>query len=180
METERDCTLSMFQANLLVFLSAGPIVAILALAYAARWGADSLERGVYQLLHPAVFLLSVGGGAVAHELIHALGWAWFARRPLSSIRIGFHWRGVSPYAHPKDPMPVGPYRAGALLPGLVLGLGPAAAAIALGWPALMAWSLVFTLAAGGDLIVLWLLRGVEAGRVVRDHPTRAGCEVLDP
>ena len=48
----------------------------------------------------------------------------------------------------------------------------------LGWPLLMAWSLVFVLAAGRDLVVLWLIRRVPAGRMVRDHPTRAGCQDL--
>ena len=35
-------------------------------------------------------------------------------------------------------------------------------------------------AAGGDWLVLWLLRGVSPGAFVEDHPTRAGCYVLEP
>jgi hypothetical protein len=178
MGTERDCTVSMLGANLLVLISSGPIVAGLALAFGARWGGSSLIGGVYRLLDPMVFLLTVPAGVVAHELIHALAWAVFAHRPLRSIRFGFQWRGVAPYAHPRDPMPVGAYRAGAVMPGIVLGLLPGTVAIATGAPLLMAWSLLFTLAAGGDLVVLWLLRGVEPGRLVEDHPTRAGCRVL--
>jgi hypothetical protein len=170
----------MLAANLLVVLSAGPVVALLAWAYAARWGAPSLARGVYDLLEPMVFLAAVVPGIVAHELIHALTWSISARRPLRAIRIGVNWRAVSPFAHPKDPMPVGPYRIGAAMPAIVLGLIPAAAAIAWGRPLLMAWSLVFALAAGGDLVVLWLLRRVPSGRLVQDHPTRAGCHVLPP
>jgi hypothetical protein len=170
----------MLAANLLVVLSAGPVVALLAWAYAARWGAPSLARGVYDLLEPMVFLAAVVPGIVAHELIHALTWSISARRPLRAIRIGVNWRAVSPFAHPKDPMPVGPYRIGAAMPAIVLGLIPAAAAIAWGRPLLMAWSLVFALAAGGDLVVLWLLRRVPSGRLVQDHPTRAGCHVLAP
>jgi hypothetical protein len=38
--------------------------------------------------------------------------------------------------------------------------------------------LIFTLAAGGDALILWLLRGVPAGRLVRDHPSKPGCLVL--
>ena len=178
MDTERDCTVSMLGANLLVVVSAGPLVAALAVAFAARWGWPALAYGVWRLLDPVVFLLSVPTGVVAHELIHALAWAGFARRPLRAIRFGFQWRSFAPYAHPQDPMPVGAYRAGAAMPALLLGLLPAAVAITFGWPLLMAWSLLFTLAAGGDLLVLWLLRGVRPGRLVRDHPTRAGCEVL--
>jgi hypothetical protein len=178
METGRDCTVSMMRANLLVLASAGPAVALLGLAFAGRWGAPSLARGIWTLLDPVVFLLSVPAGVVAHELIHALAWAVFAHRPLRAIRFGFQWRSVAPYAHPRDPMPVGAYRAGAAMPALIMGLVPSGIAIATGSSPLMAWSLLFTLAAGGDLVVLWLLRGVEPGRLVEDHPTRAGCRVL--
>jgi len=178
METERDCTVSMIQANLLVLVSAGPIVVLLALAFAARWGAPALARGVWTLLDPVVFLLSVPAGIVIHELIHGLTWAVFARRPLRAIRFGFEWRSVAPYAHPRAPMPVSAYRIGAAMPAVAMGLVPAGIAIATGSSLLLAWSLLFTLAAGGDLVVLWLLRGVEPRRLVEDHPTRVGCRVL--
>jgi hypothetical protein len=178
MDTERDCSVSMLAANLLVLVSAGPLAAALGLAFAARWGAPELARGVWTLLDPLVLVLSVPTGIVAHELIHALAWAMFAHRPLRSIRFGVQWRSLAPYAHPRDPMPVSAYRAGAIAPAILLGFLPAALAIATGHSPLMAWSLLFTLAAGGDLVVLWLLRGVEPGRLVEDHPTRAGCRIL--
>jgi hypothetical protein len=134
---------------------------------------------VWLLLDPGTFLATVLPGILAHELIHAIAWSFAAHRPLSAIRIGIHWRAVSPYAHPREPMLVGPYRVGAVMPAVVLGLLPAGLAILLVRPLLMAWSLVFVLAAGGDFVVLWLIRHVPAGRLVQDHPTRAGCHVLD-
>jgi hypothetical protein len=169
----------MLTANLLVLISAAPIAAALGLAYSLRWGGPSLARGVWTLLDPKVFLATVIPGILAHELIHAIAWSIAARRPLRAIRIGIRWRAVSPYAHPKEPMLVGPYRVGAVMPAVCLGFVPAGLAILLGWPLLMAWSLVFVLAAGGDFVVLWLLRGVPADRLVEDHPTRAGCHVLE-
>jgi len=175
-----DCSVSMMAANLLVVISAGPAVAALALAYISRWGAPSLAQGVSTLLDPKILLLSVPIGVVLHEFIHAITWAVFAHRPLSAIQLGIQWRSLSPYAHPRDPMPVGPYRTGAIMPAIILGVIPAGLAIFLGKPLLMAWSLVFVLAAGGDFVVLWLIRRVPAGRLVQDHPTRAGCRVLKP
>ena len=175
----QDRSVSMLTANLLVLLSTGPLVAALGLAFAARWGRAALAQGVWSLLEPSVLLLTVLPGIFVHELLHALGWAISAGRPLSAIRIGVNWRGVSPYAHLKEPMPVESYRIGAVLPALVMGLLPAAVAIALGKPLLMAWSLFFLFTAGGDFVVLWLIRDVEAGRLVRDHPRRAGCEVVE-
>jgi hypothetical protein len=35
-----------------------------------------------------------------------------------------------------------------------------------------------TFCAGGDLLVLLLLRGVPANALVEDHPTRAGCRLV--
>lgn len=176
----QDCTVSMLTANLLVLVSAGPIAALLGGLYALRWGAPALAHGVWSLLDPWVFLATVIPGILAHELIHALAWARAARRPFRDIQIGIQWRAVSPYAHPKEPMLVGPYRIGALMPAVCLGFLPAGLGILTGWSLLMAWSLVFVLAAGGDFVVLWLIRSVPADRLVEDHPTRAGCRVLEP
>jgi len=40
-------------------------------------------------------------------------------------------------------------------------------------------SLVHTSAAGGDWLILWLIRNVRAGMQVDNHPTKAGCHVLE-
>jgi hypothetical protein len=39
---------------------------------------------------------------------------------------------------------------------------------------------LFVLAAGGDLLILLLVRNVGATCLVEDHPIRAGCYVLEP
>jgi len=38
--------------------------------------------------------------------------------------------------------------------------------------------MVFIFAAGGDLLVLWVIRNVDARAMVQDHPSRAGCLVV--
>ena len=148
------------------------------LAYINEWGAASLVGGVYGLLEPRLLALAVLPGIVAHELIHAFTWAAAAHRPLSTIRFGLHWRTVTPYAHPNDPIAARAYRIGALMPLLLLGLVPACVALALGAPRLMAVGLFFVFTAGGDLLALWLMRGIPPGRLVEDHPTRVGCRLL--
>ncbi|MEO8224844.1 MAG: hypothetical protein ABI661_08555, partial [Gammaproteobacteria bacterium] len=64
------------------------------------------------------------------------------------------------------------------LPAIVLGFVPAGIGLAFGLPTLTAWGLFFVLTAGGDFVVLWLIRHVSADRLVQDHPSRAGCLVL--
>jgi hypothetical protein len=173
-----DCSVGMLRANLLTIVAAGPLTALLAAAFAARWGAAPLVAGIYGLLTPARLLLLILPGIVAHELIHALAWAVAAGRPLSAIEVGVRWRTLSPYAHPRAPVTARAYRIGAAMPMLVLGLVPSLAAIALGLPALMAWALFFVFTAGGDLLVLWLIRRVPGARLLEDHADRVGCLVL--
>ena len=48
-----------------------------------------------------------------------------------------------------------------------------------GNPFIFIFGLAFILAAGGDILILWLLRKVKAGSLVEDHPKRAGCYVID-
>jgi hypothetical protein len=65
------------------------------------------------------------------------------------------------------------------MPGLALGVLPCLAAMVLGSGVLMLVGLAMTAAAGGDLLVVWLLRGAGRRSLVLDHPIRAGCWVLD-
>ena len=64
------------------------------------------------------------------------------------------------------------------VPGVVLGVAPALAGLVLGAGDVFWFGFIFTLAAGGDALILWLLRGVPGDRLVRDHPTKPGCLVL--
>ena len=70
------------------------------------------------------------------------------------------------------------YRATALLPAIVLGLGPALAATAGGWGALGLWSWAMLAVAGGDVAAVWAIRRVPATALVQDHPARVGCRIL--
>jgi hypothetical protein len=65
------------------------------------------------------------------------------------------------------------------MPGLLLGLLPAAVGIISGHALTFYFGLMLTAAAGGDLLVLWLLRGTSPHSLVLDHPTKPGCLVLD-
>ena len=65
------------------------------------------------------------------------------------------------------------------MPGLVLGILPATAGLLLGSGGLLVFGIVFTAAAGGDFLILWMIRNVPSNSLVEDHPTRAGCYVFE-
>jgi hypothetical protein len=178
-ERTRDCSVSMGKANLLAIALMAPVVAALAALFIARWGWPLLNRGIADFFSLRVAVPVIIVGIFVHEAIHAIGWSLASGRPLRAIAMGFQLRSLSPYAHPRDPMLARDYRVGAAAPGLVLGILPAVVAIAFGWPVLFLVGVLFTIAAGGDALVLWLIRDVRGDKFVADHPTRAGCLVLD-
>jgi hypothetical protein len=175
----RDCSVSMSKANVLAIALMAPVAAALAALFIARWGWPLLNRGIADFFSLRVAVPVIIVGIFVHEVIHAIGWSLASGRPLRAIAMGFQLRSLSPYAHPRHPMRVRDYRIGAAMPGLVLGILPAVTAIAFGWPALLVFGVVFTIAAGGDALVLWLIRDVSRDKSVADHPTRAGCVVID-
>jgi hypothetical protein len=151
---------------------------VLFLAFSAL--APAASRGAFALPSTLLYLGFLLVGIFAHEAIHGLAWALFGRLPLRRIRFGFKLMTLTPYAHALDPLPAGAYRLGALLPAILLGVVPFVAGTLIGSLPLALFGMLFILAAGGDLLVLWLIRGVDPQALVLDHPSRAGCIVLHP
>ena len=173
-----DRSASLVTANLAALGLAVPVLAALVGPFAAVWGWDALVSGAaWWFSRPLVMFGALAAGVLAHEGLHALAWRLASPLPPGAVRLGFNWKALTPYAHCSAPMPARAYRIGAATPGVALGLAPAVAALVLGSGALMTFALLFTLAAGGDALILLLLRGVPPGARVTDHPTRAGCLV---
>lgn len=171
-------TASVVQANVAAIVGVLPPLAVLAVGYGLVWGWDALGDGFNDLFEPVwEFLLLFVGGVVVHEALHGIAWRWAGAAP-GSVRFGFQWKTLTPYAHSTAAMTARAYRIGAVTPGFVLGLVPALVGLVLGWGATFWFGLLFTLAAGGDALILWLLRGVSGDRLVEDHPSKPGCLVL--
>jgi hypothetical protein len=168
----------MAKANLFGLLTMIPLIALVAVPFVLLHGwraaAQSLQwLGGHLLLFVAIFVLSV----LVHEGLHALGWMAFGSVPWSEIKFGI--KDATPYAHTGAPMHVGGYRISAALPGLVLGGVPGVVSLFTGSGPLMAYGALMLSAAAGDAVILWLIRDVGAGQLVQDHPTDAGCRVLE-
>ena len=171
-----EATLSPTRVNLVSVPLALGVLLVCLLPYALLWGPASLVAGIGRLGWWSIGVILAG--IFVHELLHGLGWKWFGGLRWADIKFGFQWKALMPYAHAEVPMTARAYRWGGALPGLVTGLLPALAGLALGNPVLLLFGAVFLLAASGDAMVLWAIRRVPAQAKVLDHPSLPGCLVL--
>ena len=172
-----DLSVSPTAATIYALAISLPLVAALIALYATL--SPEPASVILSPTQALLFMVALILGIFLHEMIHALGWAYFGRLPLRRIRFGFHARTMTPYAHAIDPMPARAYRLGAVLPALVLGALPYVIGTSLGSLAIAFFGTVYIVAAGGDLLVLWLIRKVDARALVQDHPSRVGCIVVE-
>jgi len=172
---KRDVSVSMEQANIYGIAFALPAAILQVAGFSLVYGIQAFAP-TWNL---AFLVLAVLLGIFLHELIHGLAWMFFGKKPRSAIQFGFMWKTFSPYAHCTEPLGVGAYRLGTFMPGLLLGILPFVIAMLTGSGDLIWFSLFHTSAACGDWLILWLLRSVPADALVEDHPTRAGCYVIE-
>jgi hypothetical protein len=172
---KRDLSVSMERANVIVLFTSIPVVIVQFALFNIMHGAEEMEP-TWNLSVLAIIVLF---GILVHELIHGITWMALGNKPFSSIKFGFQWKTLTPYAHLTEPVEVTAYRLGAFMPGFVLGILVYIVSLVLGDGNLFWFSLIHTSAAGGDWLILWLIRNIEPGQLVEDHPTRAGCYVID-
>jgi len=122
----------------------------------------------------AYFFLLIAG-TILHELIHGITWSRYTDRGFKSIKFGILWKMLTPYCHCQEPLTVRQYIAGAIMPALILGIMPALASILTGSLGLLVFGIFFTMAAGGDFMIINLLRKENKNNLVEDHPSEAGC-----
>lgn len=179
--SKQDLSISLKKANVYGVLLMMPLGVVLAVPYIALWGVDAFGSAWSAALdHGFLALAVLINGIVVHELIHGLSWMFFGKKPRSAITYGFQLKTLTPYAHCKEPMGARAYRLGAAMPGVILGVVPWLIGTLIEDSLLLIFGFIFTIAALGDAMILWLLRSVEPHARVIDHPTRAGCYVLEP
>ncbi|MEJ8801548.1 DUF3267 domain-containing protein [Pontibacter sp. H249] len=182
-----ELTMSAAKANMYALYFIFPILGLYLAAYILVWPEQftfSNLRGLvaahktWLLLSPAVMLVVFVLGAIVHEMLHGFTWAIYCKHGLKSIKYGVYWAMLTPYCHCKEVLPLRPYILGGIMPGLVMGLLPAIAGLMLGNALVFLFGLFFSMAAGGDLLVLWMLRHQKREDLVQDHPEKIGCYVL--
>ena len=177
--TRLDRTISFGRANLLGILILFPLIFLPFGLYILIWGGKNLLASTQTLTqNPLVLVAGLLILTILHELIHGITWQILSRSGWKDVQYGIKWKTLTPYAHLKKPIDIRPYRWGGVMPGILTGLLPALIGLVSGNGALFVVGIFMIAAAGGDLMVLWLLRNDKHPALVEDHPTEAGCNVL--
>jgi hypothetical protein len=170
-EEAESLAMPIWRAQVISFVLIVPFAALSVLPHGVLWGIPD-ENPL-----PLSVLVAFVGSIVIHEALHGLGYYW-AGAERSEIEFGFSWMGLAPYAHCAAPLRANPYRVAIALPGLVLGVLPLAAGLGLGLWWLTLYAFFMLVAAAGDTLLLWFMRGVPADTWTQDHPSEVGCLVL--
>lgn len=180
-------TIDLVWANRFALLLIIPILLLFGLPYFLIWqkqiDIDRIRSFVSEVSPESVlggvsfFFAAFLFGIVAHELIHGLTWALFTQKGFKSLKFGILWKTVTPYCHCMEPLKVWQYITGAVTPAIVLGIVPSILAIILGKVELLVFGMFFTLAAGGDFLIITLIRKENRNDWVQDHPSEAGCYI---
>lgn len=171
-EGKKVYTISIARANKIALLLVIPIVAILAIPYYLIWGVNILDQITFPSI--AFLLLFIIGGVAIHELLHGITWAIFSKKGFRSIHFGIKWEYLTPYCHCTDALKVWQYIFGGLMPLLIMGVIPSVWALISGDPMVMFYGIFFSVAAGGDIQSVWLLRKFKSNQLIYDHPEELG------
>lgn len=170
-------TIDLGFANAFALLLIIPVGIIFGLPFYWIWGWNIDTVYDEPLLMAFAPLIVLVGGIILHELIHGMIWAAFAKKGFKSIKFGILLKMFTPYCHCKEPLKVKYYILGAIMPGIVLGIIPAIVAVCIGMKSLLIAGMFFTMAAGGDILIINLLRNENMNDYAQDHPSEAGCYI---
>ena len=179
--TKQELTIDPAKAQTAAFLYFIPFLILFVVPYYILWKQNLSIAECKNVLSaygkwgilviPVVVLL----GIIIHELIHGLTWSVFTKKGLRSISYGIIWKWLTPYCHCSEPLSVRHYIIGGIMPAIILGFLPCVFAILTGSLSLLVFGLFFTLAAGGDFMIINMLRNEPMQNLVQDHPSKIGC-----
>jgi hypothetical protein len=174
----RDLSISLERANVVALVLFPVLLVVTLLPFWAIHGGAALADGASVVFIPWVFFPAILVAIVVHEGLHAVGFL-VAGAPRGALHFGVDRKTLSPYAGCRTPVRADAYRLSVLLPGLVLGVLPWIYGMVAGAGWAVVWAALMILTAGGDAMILWIIRGLHGATLVLDHPTRAGCLIVE-
>ncbi|TDF98581.1 DUF3267 domain-containing protein [Paenibacillus piri] len=125
-----------------------------------------------------LFLLSIAALSCLHELTHAVGYVYIGKVPWKNIRIGIMWRSLTPYVHCMVGVRADVYKIAGLLP-VIYGIVPLLVGLIGDLKFFYILGVFMLMGSYGDLLMLWILRSIPSGTLVKDHPSKLGCEIVE-
>ncbi len=176
----RELTIGTLEANIKAMIFVAPAFFIFGVPYFLLWKQNLQYNSIISFSDHIglVFTLLISGTTI-HELIHGIFWSFYLKNGFRSIKFGMIWKYLTPYCHSKEPLKVKHYMLGAVMPGVLLGFIPSLIAILTGNIGLLAFGFFFTIGAGGDFLIIWMLRNENKNNLVQDHPSKIGCYLYD-
>lgn len=176
---EEPYSISAVEANVKSLIIVIPLAFLGVFIYQHVWGWEKVagDLRIFQE-HSGTAILILVAGICMHEFLHGMTWIIAAGLNRQDIKYGFKLYAFAPYAHCSKAISARAYRLGILAPALILGILPFVLGLVTGQAAFIWFGFIFTLAAGGDFLMLWIIRKIPGEQIVRDHPERVGCKVV--
>ncbi len=129
------------------------------------------------LMWTAIGLFVYAVSALIHEVLHVAAMLLIARIPIGSLRFGARLSEGVLFVHTDQPMSARSYRVILIAPAVVQGMAPVVIGTMAGLGWLVLYGYVMLLSSIGDLAVFQLIRHLRGANIVRDHPSKVGCQV---
>lgn len=175
----KNLTFSVVAANVWAIVVTLPIILPFLIAYFMMWGMKDFVLPWWgYLLGMGILIVLI----VVHELIHGAVFACFAKDGFKSVAFGVIWSMMTPYCTCRESLKRKHYMLAILAPTVVLGILPAAVALAIGSWGMMLIGIFMILGGGGDVmcaIKLATYRTMGKECLFFDHPYEVGLAVFE-
>ena len=175
----KNLTFGVVEANVWAIVVTLPLIIPFLLAYRVMWGEEWTVLPWWGYLLGS-FLVVVF--IVAHELIHGAVFACFAKDGFRAVAFGVIWSMLTPYCTCRESLKRKHYMLAILAPTVVLGILPAAVALAIGSRWILYLGILMILGGGGDImcaIKLATYRTKGKDCLFFDHPYEVGLAVFE-
>lgn len=125
-----------------------------------------------------LFIFILIGATFIHEIIHGISFIVFGKVPFNKIKFGIILKYLTPYAYCNHVISISTYRIALVMPTILLGVIPLIYSfIASDFLIFLLGTLMF-IGGFGDLLIVWVTRGVKKGTLVLDHDKKVGCYII--
>ena len=174
-----DLTFGVVEANVWAIVVTLPLIIPFLLAYRVMWGKEWTVLPWWGYFVGMLFFIAF---IVVHELIHGAVFACFAKDGVRSVAFGVIWSMLTPYCTCRESLKRKHYMLAILAPTVVLGILPAAVALAIGSRWILYLGILMILGGGGDImcaIKLGTYRTKGKECLFFDHPYEVGLAVFE-